>query len=55
MDTLLHLLYDSGARASEIAELHLDYFNPEQKTMAILGKGNRFRLVKLETPHRTAA
>jgi site-specific recombinase XerD len=46
--TLLHLLYDSGARASEIADLNLDYFNPEQKTMAILGKGNRFRLVKLE-------
>jgi len=45
---LLHLLYDSGARASEIADLHLDYFNPEQKTMAILGKGKRFRLVKLE-------
>ena len=45
---LLHLLYDSGARASEIAGLNLDYFNPEQDTMAILGKGNRFRLVKLE-------
>jgi len=45
---LLHLLYDSAARASEIAELNLDYFNPEQKTMAILGKGKRFRLVKLE-------
>ncbi len=46
---LLHLLYDSGARASEIADLNLDYFNPKQKTMAILGKGNRFRLVKLES------
>jgi len=45
---LLHLLYDSAARASEIAELHLDYFNPEQETMAILGKGNRPRLVRLE-------
>jgi site-specific recombinase XerD len=45
---LLHLLYDSGARASEIAGLQIDYFNPEQETMAILGKGNRFRLVKLE-------
>jgi len=45
---LLHLLYDSGARASEIADLNLDYFNPDQKTMAILGKGSRFRLVKLE-------
>ena len=46
--TLLHLLYDSGARASEIASLSLDYFNPGQKTMAIMGKGNRYRLVKLE-------
>lgn len=46
--TLLHLLYDSGARASEIATLNLDYFNFQQKTLAILGKGNRFRLIKLE-------
>ena len=45
---LLHLLFDSGARASEIASLNLDYFNPEQKTLAILGKGNRFRLIELE-------
>jgi len=45
---LLHLLYDSAARASEIAELNLDYFNPDQKTMAIQGKGNRPRLVRLE-------
>jgi len=45
---LLHLLYDSGARASEIAELNLDYFNPEQNTMAIMGKGKRFRLVRLQ-------
>ncbi|MBT7712966.1 MAG: tyrosine-type recombinase/integrase [Deltaproteobacteria bacterium] len=46
---LLHLLYDSGARASEITTLNLDYFDPEKKTLAILGKGNRFRLIKLET------
>ena len=46
--TLLHLLYDSGARASEIGTLNLDYFNPQQKTLAILGKGNLFRLIKLE-------
>jgi len=45
---LLHLLYDSGARASEITTLNLDYFNPTQKTLAILGKGNRFRLIELE-------
>lgn len=47
--TLLHLLYDSGARASEITTLNLDFFNPEQKNLAILGKGNRFRLIRLET------
>jgi integrase/recombinase XerD len=46
--TLLHLLFDSGARASEVATLNLDYFNPEHKTLAILGKGNRFRLIELE-------
>jgi len=45
---LLHLLYDSGARATEIATLNLDYFDPQNKTMAILGKGNRFRLIQLK-------
>ena len=45
--TILHLLADSGARASEIATLNLDYFNPVQKTLAILGKGDKFRLIKL--------
>jgi integrase/recombinase XerD len=46
--TILHLLYDSGARASEITTLNLDYFNPGNKTLAILGKGDRFRLIELE-------
>ena len=45
---LLHLLYDSGARASEITSLNVDYFNPQQKTLAILGKWNRYRLIELE-------
>ncbi len=45
--TILHLLFESGARASEMARLNLDYFNPEQGTLAILGKGNRFRQVNL--------
>lgn len=44
---LLHLLYDSGARASEIAELNLEYFDPKHQTMAILGKGNRYRQLQL--------
>jgi site-specific recombinase XerD len=46
--TILHLLADSGARASEIAMLKVDYFDPDQKTLTILGKANRFRLIKLE-------
>ncbi len=46
--TLLHLLFDSGARATEITTLNLDYFNPRQKTMAILGKADRFRIIELE-------
>jgi integrase/recombinase XerD len=45
---LLHLLQDSGARASEIATLKVDYFNPQQKTLAILGKWNRYRLIEIE-------
>jgi len=49
---LLHLLYDSGARATEMATLNLDYFDPQKMTLAILGKGNRFRLIKLEAKTR---
>ena len=45
--TIVHLLADSGARASEVAMLNLDYFNPTQKTLTILGKGDKFRLIKL--------
>jgi site-specific recombinase XerD len=45
--TILHLLADSGARANEIAMLNVDYFNPTQKTLTILGKADKFRLIKL--------
>ncbi len=45
--TIVHLLADSGARASEVATLNLDYFNPAQRTLSILGKANKFRLIKL--------
>ena len=46
--TILQVLFDSGARANEITKLNLDYYNPEQNTLAILGKGNRFRQTELE-------
>jgi len=45
--TILHLLYDSGVRATEIATLNLDYFNPQKRTLAIRGKGNNYRLITL--------
>ena len=44
---ILHLLADSGARASEIAALKIDYLDPDQNTLAILGKGNRYRQINL--------
>jgi integrase/recombinase XerD len=37
----------TGARASEIATLDLDYFDPVNQTIAVLGKGNRYRLISL--------
>jgi len=45
--TILNLLYDSGARASEVATLNLDYFDQQEGTLAILGKGNRYRQIEL--------
>lgn len=45
---LLHLLYDSGARANEVAMLKLDYLNAQEETLAICGKGNRYRIIRLE-------
>jgi integrase/recombinase XerD len=45
--TILNLLYDSGARASEIASLLIDFFDPENDTLAILGKGNQYRQIEL--------
>jgi site-specific recombinase XerD len=45
--TILHLLYDSGARASEIATLQFDHFDPENETITVLGKGNLYRLINL--------
>ncbi len=49
--TILHLLADSGIRASELAMLRLDDFTPQHKTLGVLGKGNKFRLIELE--HKT--
>ena len=45
--TILHLLYDSGARADEITNLRLDYYDYQNKTLVILGKGNQYRQMEL--------
>ncbi len=45
--TILHLLYDSGARAHEIAGLTIESFDPKEMRIGILGKGSRFRIVQL--------
>jgi integrase/recombinase XerD len=45
--TILHLLFDTGARATECATLQLDYFDAQNKTLIILGKGNCYRQISL--------
>jgi integrase/recombinase XerD len=44
---LLNLLYDSGARATEITTINIEDLDPQRKSLAILGKGNRYRLIEL--------
>jgi len=44
---MLNLLIDSGARASEIAMLKLDYFDKQNKILKIYGKGMRLRCIEL--------
>jgi len=45
--TMLHLLFDSGARASEITTIDLEHYNSQDKTLIILGKGNKYRQITL--------
>lgn len=40
-------MVDSGARAGEVAGLKLEYFDPQNSTLAILGKGNRYRQIRI--------
>ena len=46
--TILHLLFDSGARASEVADLKTHFFDPHKKTLIIKGKGGNYRLIELQ-------
>jgi integrase/recombinase XerD len=42
---ILEVLYASGLRAAEIAQLRLEYFLREEKLLRVIGKGNRERVV----------
>lgn len=43
--TILNLLYDTGMRASEIANLQLPNYQNENGTLEIIGKGNKWRQI----------
>jgi len=45
--TILNLLFDSGARATEITTLNLVHFDAQNKSLIILGKGNCYRQITL--------
>ena len=45
--TLLHLFADSGARATEVATLTIEDFDPTNRTLILIGKGNRYRQIEL--------
>lgn len=45
--TIVHLLYDSGARATEIATLKLEDFDYQNRMLVILGKANRYRQIEI--------
>ena len=47
---ILHTLYATGCRVSEVATLRLVSFLREQSILRVLGKGNRERLVPLSSP-----
>ena len=49
---ILHLLYASGARVSEIAALPASSFDPNHAFLRVVGKGSKERLVPLSEPAR---
>ena len=42
---ILELLYASGLRISELANARLENFYPEERTIRVIGKGNKTRIV----------
>jgi len=46
--TILHLLFDSGARASEVANLKIRFFYADKGMLMIKGKGENYRMIELQ-------
>lgn len=44
---IINLLYDAGCRASEIGDLKIDCFDSKDRTLEIIGKGNKWRKIDL--------
>ena len=51
---ILHTLYATGCRVSEVASLRLSSLIPDQSFLRVIGKGNRERLVPLSPRARSS-
>jgi integrase/recombinase XerD len=47
---LLEVLYAAGARASEVCEVHVDWFYPDESRLRLRGKRGKERVVPLGAP-----
>jgi site-specific recombinase XerD len=45
--TIITLLYDAGCRASEVCDIKITKFDATDRTLEIIGKGNKWRKVDL--------
>lgn len=45
--TIINLLYDAGCRASEVCDIKISNFDASDRTLEIIGKGNKWRKVGL--------
>lgn len=51
---ILHMLFSTGLRVSELAGLHVDMINPKLDEFTVKGKGNKHRIVFFAEPARLA-
>lgn len=51
---ILQMLFSTGLRVSELANLHIDMINPRLDEFTVKGKGNKHRIVFFAEPARVA-